>query len=116
LYKIIKKWYSINISGGKKMIKENTVVQIERVVLKSVERTGNLPDDTKRVPLKMKLKGRLVTKSNLGDYVKIVTQTNRIDEGYLIDVEPYFKHDYGHYVEVLDEVKDIILRENENSL
>lgn len=95
------------------MIKKGTVVQIERVVLKNIERTGNLPEDTRKVPLKMKLKGKLITDSNLGDYVKILTKTNRIDEGYLIDVEPYFKHDYGHFVKVLDEVKDIISLENE---
>ncbi len=98
------------------MIDKGTVVQIERVVLESFERTGNLPDDTKQVPLKMKLKGKLIADSDLGDYVKIITQTNRIDEGYLIDVEPYFKHDYGHYVKVIDEVKDIILQENEEKL
>lgn len=98
------------------MIKKDTVVQVERVILKSIERTGNLPEDTKKVPLKMKLKGRLISDSNLGDFVKIITQTNRNDEGYLVDVNPYFKHNYGNYVRVLDDVKEIILNENEDNL
>lgn len=98
------------------MINKDTVVQIERVILKCTERAENLPEDTKKVPLKMRVKGKLLLDSNLDAFVKIITQTNRIEEGYLIMKEPYFEHSYGLYVKVLEKVKEIILFENEEIL
>ena len=41
------------------MAKRNDWVHIHRNVLEPEERTGKLPEDTKKVPLEMWVKGRL---------------------------------------------------------
>ena len=56
----------------KQTIDKGSWVQIYRVVLPAGERAPQLPDDTRRVPLEMRVKGRLVAPARLGDEVEIV--------------------------------------------
>lgn len=94
------------------MIKKNTWVRIKKIILEAHERTGNIPEDTKKVPLEMWTKGYLLNDANTGDIVKIKTLTGRIEEGKLIEVNPSYMHTYGKFVpEVLDigrRVKDAL--------
>ena len=96
------------------MIEKNTFVQIFKVVLSSGERSSNLPDDTKRIPFEMRVKGKLMSKASIGDIVEIKTATNRVEQGILLSVEPFFTHNFGHYVPALQEVRNIILSEMED--
>ena len=96
------------------MIEKNTFVQIYKVVLSSGERSSNLPDDTKRIPFEMRVKGKLMSKASVGDVVEIKTATNRVEQGILISVEPFFSHNFGHHVKALKDVRDIILSEMED--
>ncbi|MBE5784898.1 MAG: 2-amino-4-ketopentanoate thiolase [Clostridiales bacterium] len=86
------------------MAKKNDYVRIHRVVLEPAERTGKLPEDTKKVPLEMWVKGRLVNESaNIGDEVEVRTAVGRTEHGTLIEENPCYELNYGSFVpEILD--------------
>ena len=74
-------------------------VQIEKILLNPEERTAPLPEDTKKTPLKMRLKGFLVNKeANIGDNVEIETLIGRKVEGKLVAINPKYEHDFGEPV------------------
>jgi len=84
------------------------------VLLNPHERPEHIPQDTKRVPFEMRIKGRLLNDAEVGDQVEIETETKRIETGILIKVHPYYQHDFGFYVEKVRIMKDIILFEMED--
>ena len=98
------------------MIDPKTYVEIYRIILPVEERSSNLPSDTKLVPFEMRLRGRLLAQAELGDMVEIETASKRIEKGILVAVNPFFNHNYGHYVSMLTEVRDVILSETEDLL
>lgn len=74
-------------------------VRIHSVVLEPKKRAAGVPEDTQNVPLEMWDKGFLLDDSaNIGDKVKIETYIGRIIEGDLVEVNPYYKHDFGKAV------------------
>ena len=77
------------------MIKKGEWVQIHDIVLKPEERSPHLPEDTKKVPLEMWVKGFLNNDADLGDMVEITTITGRKVKGTLVDVNPTFKYGFG---------------------
>ena len=70
-------------------------VRIHKVLLKPDERTGKLPADTQKVPLEMWTKGFLLEDSEIGDTVEIESVNGRHETGTLIEVNPYYEHDFG---------------------
>ncbi|MDX9692008.1 MAG: 2-amino-4-oxopentanoate thiolase subunit OrtA [Acholeplasmataceae bacterium] len=96
------------------MIKKNSFVQIYQVVLSNLERATHLPLDTKEVPFEVRMKGRLLQDAKIGEKVSVETATKRIETGILIAVEPHYEHSFGHHVEVIREVRNIILKETED--
>lgn len=79
-------------------VKKGTYVQIHQIVLQSEERAANLPEDTKKVPLEMWVKGYLNHDAKLGEEVEITTLTDRIVKGKLVEVNPSYRHDFGKFV------------------
>ncbi|ADL08237.1 2-amino-4-oxopentanoate thiolase subunit OrtA [Thermosediminibacter oceani] len=77
---------------------KGTWVQIHRVVLKSEERSPHLPDDTKKVPLELRLKGFLTHDACIGDEVEIETLIGRRVKGRLVKVNPEYDHGFGRPV------------------
>lgn len=76
--------------------KKGDWVRIHKIILKSKERTGNIPKDTKKVDLEMWDKGFLLNdEARIGDSVEIETYIGRKTEGELIEINPYYDHDYG---------------------
>lgn len=74
-------------------------VRIHNIVLKVGERASNIPEETQNVPLEMWDKGFLLDESaKIGDKVKVETYIGRIIEGNLLEVNPYYKHDFGKCV------------------
>lgn len=74
-------------------------VRIHNIVLEVGERATNIPEDTQNVPLEMWDKGFLLDDSaKIGDVVKIETYIGRTIEGKLLEVNPYYKHDFGKSV------------------
>ena len=75
--------------------KKNDWVIIHNVVLEAKDRAPQVPDDTKKVPLEMWVKGFLNNDANIGDEVEITTITGRKVNGNLVKINPYYTHDYG---------------------
>ena len=74
-------------------------VRIHKTILNVGERAPNIPEDTQSVPLEMWDKGFLVSEAaNKGDLVEIETYIGRKVEGTLIEINPYWDHDYGKAV------------------
>ena len=81
------------------MSKKNDWVRIHRNVLEPEQRTGKLPEDTKKVPLEMWVKGRLQNDTaEIGDEVTIVTCVGREEHGKLLEVNPCYELNYGAFV------------------
>lgn len=79
--------------------KKGDWVQIEKLLLKPEERTVPLPEDTKKVPLKMRVKGFLQNEeANIGDEVEILTLIGRRVTGTLVAINPKYEHDFGEPV------------------
>lgn len=71
-------------------------VRIHKIVLNVGERAPNIPEDTQNVPLELWDKGFLINEeAKLGDIVEVETYIGRRIEGTLIEVNPYWGHDYG---------------------
>ena len=91
------------------MAKQGDWVRIHRVILAAEERTANLPEDTKKVPFEMWVKGHLLEDGEIGDEVRIKTVSGREEHGTLIEVNPQFDVNFGNFVpEVLE--MDVRLR------
>lgn len=79
--------------------KQGDWVRIHKIILEVGERASNIPEDTKKVPLEMWDKGFLLDEgANIGDEVEVETYIGRIVKGQLIEVNPYYKHDFGKSV------------------
>lgn len=74
-------------------------VRIHNVVLEVGERAPNIPEETQNVPLELWNKGFLLNEeANIGDKVEVETYIGRKTEGTLIEVNPYYEHDFGKCV------------------
>ena len=75
--------------------------QIGLVVLEPEERTARLPDDTKKVPYYVRVRGFLEGDANVGDVVTIETLIGRRVQGELLCIDPPYGHSYGRPIEEL---------------
>lgn len=73
-------------------------VQIHEIVLRPEERPAHLPEDTKKVPLEMWVKGFLNNDANIGEVVEITTLTGRVVKGTMTSVNPGYDYGFGNYV------------------
>lgn len=79
--------------------KKGDWVRIHKIILESNQRAENIPEDTKSVPLEMWDKGFLINdEANIGENVEIETYIGRKTGGKLIEINPYYDHDYGKSV------------------
>lgn len=81
-------------------------VEISGVVLKAEERAPHVPDDTRKTPLILWVKGYALHPANIGDAVEIETVTSRRVKGVLTAVNPPYAHSYGEYVPELAKVRE----------
>jgi len=72
-----------------------TWVEIHRIVLRPDERAPQVPEDTKAVPLEMRVKGFLAEPAALGDEAEIVTAAGRRLRGTLVEANPAYTHGFG---------------------
>lgn len=90
--------------------KKGDWVQIHQIVLKPEDRAPQVPDDTKKVPLELWVKGIALHDAKVGTTVEIETATGRKVKGELVAVNPRYTHDFGDFVPELHKV-DIQLKE-----
>jgi hypothetical protein len=94
------------------MAKKGTWVLIHRIILDASERALSVPDDTKKVPLELWVKGRLRSDAEIGADVEVITRTGRLEHGRLLEENPTFKHGFGDFVPELltisEQVREIV--------
>lgn len=97
----------VNLLSGVSLvgrIPAGTWVQIKTVVLPPEGRAPQVPDDTKRVPLEMLLKGFLVHDGEVQSRVTVKTLTGRLVEGVLVDAAPAYNHGFGAAIPELQRI------------
>ncbi len=85
-------------------------VQIHSVILRPGERAPQVPEDTQKVPLELRIKGFLDHDACLGDEVTITTVLGRKVAGRLVAVNPAYPHDFGRPVPELLHVGEELWR------
>lgn len=78
--------------------KKGDWVKIHRVILNPEERAPQVPDDTKKVPLEMWVKGYLQEEAEIGEQVTVKTINNRMESGTLLEIKPSYDHSFGDFV------------------
>ena len=76
-------------------IEKGTWVEIHNVVLGANERAPQVPEDTRQVPLEMRVKGYLVAPATIGEEAEIETPTGRRLCGSLSEINPPYTHSFG---------------------
>jgi hypothetical protein len=77
------------------LIDKDTWVEIHRIVLQPGKRSPQVPEDTRLVPLEMRVKGFLLEPAAMGAEVEIVTPAGRQLQGILTAVNPAYTHTFG---------------------
>lgn len=81
------------------IIKKGAWVRVYKVVIPAEERSANLPEDTKQVPMEMWDKGFLVDETAIiGDQVTVETIVGREIKGELVELNPSYEINYGDCV------------------
>lgn len=80
------------------MFQKEAWVRIKRIVMRPEERTAQIPEDTRSVPLEMWVKGFAEQNGNLGDTIRVRTLTGRIETGEVVEIEPSYRHDFGQFI------------------
>jgi hypothetical protein len=70
-------------------------VEIHHCVLPTGERAPQVPEDTRGVPLEMRVKGFLVASTTKGEVAEIVTPAGRRQQGTLTEINPAYTHGFG---------------------
>lgn len=76
-------------------IAEGTWVEIEQVILTPEQRAPSLPEDTRRVPLMMRVSGFLLEPAALGQPARVKTLIGRELSGTLRVANPSYSHSFG---------------------
>ncbi len=90
------------------MVKKNSYVEIHKVIFEAHERTAKIPEETKKVPYEMFIKGFLLLDASIGDLVTVETITGRVVEGTLLKENPTYDLGYGGFVPHILKIKQIL--------
>lgn len=93
------------------MLSKGTYVRIRKHLLMPNERIQSIPNETRKEPLKMWVKGRLNDEAEMFEKVCIVTASDRIECGTLKEKHPKIKHGFGEFVEEIITMRESILSE-----
>ena len=80
------------------LIQPGTWVEIEQIVLTPEQRAPTLPEDTKKVPLVMRVSGFLIEAAQVGSKARIRTIIGRELAGIFMTVNPSYSHSFGDTV------------------
>ncbi|MDN5343769.1 2-amino-4-oxopentanoate thiolase subunit OrtA [Oceanotoga sp. DSM 15011] len=85
-------------------------VQIYFIALEPDERAEHLPEDTKKVPLEVRIKGFLMNEeAEINDEVIIKTVIGREVKGKMIEINPVYKHNFGEPIPELLNISNELL-------
>lgn len=77
------------------LVKCGTWVEIENILLEPAKRSNHLPEETKKVPFVMRVRGFLLEDAKLNELVEVQTIIDRKIKGKLVEVNPGYSHGYG---------------------
>lgn len=80
------------------MIKKGTWIEVEETVLESSDRAANIPEETRKTPLKVWIRGFCENDCEISQMVEVKTLTGRILKGRVMSEEPGYYHSFGNYV------------------
>lgn len=109
------------MKANQEVVKAGSWVELTRVVLPAAKRAPNLPPETKKTDLVLKVRGFLVADAAPGAEAEVRTLAEREQGGVLTDAHPRFPHDFGDPVpellrigrELRAEVREILQQERE---
>lgn len=81
------------------MIKKGTWIEIQEVVLTPEERSSAIPEETKKTPLLVWIRGNCMKDCSLGDEVEVETLAGRILKGIVVQERPSYEHNFGEYID-----------------
>ena len=87
------------------------------MVLAAGERAPQVPEDTARLPLEMRVRGFLLNSAAMGDEVEVRTSSVRSLRGVLGEANPAYSHGFGPPIAELSGIREelrALLREQEN--
>lgn len=70
-------------------------IEIHQAILQPSERSKDIPDDTRQVPLEAWIKGWAQSAAAEGEVVEIETPAHRKVEGTFTQMDPGYSHTYG---------------------
>lgn len=70
-------------------------VEIYHIVLEPGERAPQVPEDTAKIALEMRVKGFLAKPAALGEQAEIITKAGRRLTGRLYAINPAYEHGFG---------------------
>jgi len=80
------------------MFEKGTYIEIEKTILTPEQRTAQIPEDTKKVPFKLWVKGFACTEGDIGDTLSLETVTGRVISGKVTRITPNYTHSYGESI------------------
>ncbi len=75
--------------------KKGQWVEVHSVILKSQERSTDIPDDTRKVAFESWVKGWALSSGTIGKQIQIKTPAQRTVEGTLTRINPGYNHSFG---------------------
>lgn len=70
-------------------------VEIGWTAFSAEDRSGDIPEETRKVPLLARVKGFALSDAALGEVVSLQTVTGRVLTGELFTVRPRYTHSFG---------------------
>ncbi|HOA36335.1 MAG TPA: 2-amino-4-oxopentanoate thiolase subunit OrtA [Bacillota bacterium] len=91
-------------------------VEIHYIVLDPASRSGDLPPETRKVPLECRINGWALSPKKIGEEIEIRTPANRTVKGTLARINPGYEHSFGPAVRELSSIGSelrVMLKEGE---
>ena len=79
-------------------VKKGDWVRIHSIIFTPDQRAPQVPEDTKKVPLEMWVKGFCDRDANIVDEVEVTTIVGRKEKGVIVEINPVYRHSFGNYV------------------
>jgi hypothetical protein len=83
------------MSGKPAIVPRGRWARVHRLELAPSERPAGIPADTAAVPFETWINGWLVEDAAIGQRARLRTQTGRIVEGVLVEIDPGYHHSFG---------------------
>ena len=70
-------------------------VEIGWTALSAEDRSRDIPEETRSIPMLARVKGFALAEASLGETVSLRTVTGRVLAGKLLTVRPHYTHSFG---------------------